>query len=110
MTIVPVGVFPGVGWSVNCGSGAGSGGSLSNSAPYPALAAASVTRGLIYCKFLLYSAPSGVFKTTWSLKVCSLSLFFPGLLHLPLRWVYPWRDILCQRSILLAVSLQNLDP
>ena len=66
MTVTPVGVSPGVGWSVNCGPGAGSGGSLSKSALYPASAGASVTRGLICCKFLLYSAPSGVLKTTWS--------------------------------------------
>ena len=38
MTVTPVCVSPGLGWSVNCGSGAGSGGFLSNSALYPASA------------------------------------------------------------------------
>jgi len=67
VTFTSVGVSPGVGWSVNCvpGAGSGSGGSLSDSALYPASAAAFLTRGLICYKFLLYSATSGVLKTTW---------------------------------------------
>ena len=44
MTVTPVGVSPGVGWSVNCGPGAGSAGSLSKSALYPTSAGVSCTQ------------------------------------------------------------------